>query len=88
MAIMKTRVGRSMVGAVSAVLGALKQLVRSTSPGPGIDGEVLVFDGRQDVADEGGTFVAARRLLEPSVVSPMSGLSRWRTVGGSRLAVA
>jgi len=59
MAIMKTRVGRSMVGNVSAVLGTLKQLVRSTSPA-GIDRDVLVLDEGQDVADEGYTLFAPR----------------------------
>jgi hypothetical protein len=42
MAIMKTQVGRSMVGNVSAVIGTLKQLVRSTSRA-GIDRDVLVL---------------------------------------------
>jgi hypothetical protein len=45
MAIMKTRVGRSMVGAVSAVLGTLRQLVRSTSQAA-IDHDVLALDER------------------------------------------
>jgi hypothetical protein len=83
----ETRVGRSRVGAVCAVLGTLKQLVGSTSPG-GVDRAVLVLDEGQDVTDKGDTLVAPRRLFEPPVVLPMSLWSHRRTVGRSRSAVA
>jgi hypothetical protein len=78
---MKTRVGRSMVGNVSAVLGTLKQLVGSTSPG--IDRDVLVLDDRQDVT-KGGTR-SSLRGVSSNRRSSCQGLS-WAIGGPSARA--
>jgi hypothetical protein len=87
MAIMKTRVGRSMVGNVSAVLGTLSQLVGATSPAASIVTCSFLTNAKTSQI-KAGTLVAPRRLFQPPVVLPMSPFEPLADIGRSRPAVA